>query len=101
MAKPTKKALAAAKAEVADRIKPGMLLYDVSIIADRGAALAGHKGELYRSLDDYQDLLPPDYSSMWLSPKTGFFGGDNLLVVVKNHRIPDGFQPPDPLLLGD
>lgn len=54
--------------------KEPITLFAVSCMADRAAHLMGKKNDLFNSLYDYGDLLPPGWRQRWLTT-----GGDRML----------------------
>lgn len=78
-----KEAVAAVTAYLQENPKP-VMLFTLSNIADQ-AAYAKRKTELFPSLYDYQDILPDDWTTSWLSSSGS---SDSLL-----HAIPRGWKP--------
>lgn len=62
-------------------------LFNASCIMDEGARAAGKKQELFNSLYAYADLLPPGWSTAWLSTSLNP-GGDSML-----YATPPGWKP--------
>lgn len=75
----------AVAAELSGRKDP-ISLFNVSAIADTAARGAGKKRDLYTTLHDYPDLLPPGWRTRWLTAEGG--SGDGMLMAV-----PEGWQP--------
>lgn len=49
----------------ANRDKPVLSLYDLSVVADEAARAAGKKRDLFPSLSDYEAVLPPGAKVYW------------------------------------
>lgn len=65
-----------------------ILLFTLSVIADRAALQAGKKRDLYDSLYDYEWLLPAnEWKPKWLTARNSTGGG--FLMAVRNDWKPD------------
>lgn len=71
-----------------------VLLFDLSCTADSAAYKAGKVKELFPSLFDYVDLLPPDWRCAWLTT-----GGDRMYYAVPMSWL-SGESDSQSLLLG-
>ena len=89
----------AAKNAVAEHLTAASLpvmLYTLSVVADRAAVNAGRKSELYPSLFSYEELLPSGYRAFW--QKTGEDGGLYVVDLLANvpsrpyHPVPGVFD---------
>ncbi|MFA5311683.1 MAG: hypothetical protein WC375_00025 [Methanomassiliicoccales archaeon] len=72
-------------------------LWSVSCIADSAVRNVGKKRELYKSLYDYQSLLPNQWTSKWLTAQGGT--GDSMLMVTPPNWN-EGKSQSNQLLLG-
>ena len=86
-----KKGFNAAKKAVEEHLAAAelpLMLYTLSVIADRAAVGAGRSSDLYPSLFQYEALLPTGFCAFW--KKTGGEGG---LYVVDRTARRESYRP--------
>jgi len=83
--------------QLADQTSP-IMLYDVSLMADRTARREGRKTDLFDSLYDYEALLPEGWGCAWLSASDSPTADSILYCTPPGWR--EGQDRSDSLLLG-